>query len=339
MKKILFFLLASIFVIAQKTETINLSKSIKDSRNIYSSFTVIDQRESPEIGGVQFHNDQVNIVFENNASGDIKDWFTKYNKLGSGEQLVFLIEKITISEEKKDKFQMGKLDFRASTFIKKEDGYHFLFRKDTVATVSSRETPYMAQSLAKKVALICADLLKDSYRKMSWEFSISESELANYEVLLKDKLDILKTEALKEGVYKDSHSFFTNNLESGFTLQTNDKGIVTKAVNGDEKKQIRNFYAFVHNGIPYKVIPVGYTEIFKNEKGLFIEARKEDLFPEGSSNAVAIGAAAGGLVGGLIAVAIDASFPKKKRGIPEYEVYLDPLTGNYILPENFGKAK
>ena len=52
-----------------------------------------------------------------------------------------------------------------------------------------------------------------------------------------------------------------------------------------------------------------------------------------------IGTAAGGLVGGLIAVAIDASFTKKKRGIPEYEVYLDPLTGNYILPEDFGKAK
>ncbi|UFH30536.1 hypothetical protein LNP04_11165 [Chryseobacterium sp. C-71] len=339
MKKILFFLLASISMSAQKTEKIDLSKSIKDSKKTYKNFTVIDQRASPEIGAVQFHKDQVKIAFEKNAASDIKDWFTKYNKFGGGEQLVMVLEKINITEEKKDKFQIGKLDFRASTFIKKEDRYHFLYRKDTAATVSSRDTPYMAQSLAKKLALICADLFKDSYRTTPWEFSLSETELSNYEVLLTDKLDILKTDTLKDGVYKDSYSFFTHKPEPGFTLQTNDKGIVTKAINGEEKKPLRNFYAFVYNGIPYKVILVGYTEIFKNENGLFIEAKKEELFAEGTTSGVVIGAAAGGLVGGLIGAAIDLSATKKRRGIPGSEVVLDPLTGNYILPADFGKSK
>jgi hypothetical protein len=341
MRKILFFLLASISMSAQKTETINLSKSIKDSKKTYRNFTVIDQRTSSEIGAVQFHKDQVKIAFEKNAASDIKDWFTKYNKFGGGEQLVMVLEKINITEEKKDKFQIGKLDFRASTFIKKEDGYHFLYRKDTVATVSSRETPYMAQSLAKKLTLISADLFKNSYQTTPWEFSLSETDLSNYEVFLKDKLDILKTNTLKDGVYKDSYSFFTHKPEPGFTIETGKKGVVTKAVNGGKKEPIRNFYAFVHNGIPFKVIPVGYVEIFRDEQGLFIEAKKEELYPESNSPMIMVGGGIGGLIGSVVAnvaiSAIDASAAKKRSAIAGSEVILDPLTGNYILPEDFMK--
>lgn len=80
--------------------------------------------------------------------------------------------------------------------------------------------------------------------------------------------------------YKDFYSFFTHNPEPGFTIETNSKGIATKAIRVEEKKPIRNFYAFVHNGIAFKVIPVGYVEIFRDEKGLFIEAKKEQLFPQ-----------------------------------------------------------
>lgn len=341
MKKILFFLLASLAMTAQKTETINLSKSIKDSKKNVQKF----HHHRPEsISGNwcgQFHKDQVKVAFENNAASDIKDWFTKYNKFGSGEQLVLLLEKISITEEKKDKFQVGKLEFRASTFIKKEDGYHFLYIKDTVATVSSRETPYMAQSLAKKITLVSADLFKNSYQTKPWEFSLSEAELTNYEVLLKDKLDILKTDTLKDGVYRDSYSFFTHNPEPGFIIETDKKGVVTKAVNGERKEPVRNFYAFVDNGVPFKIIPVGYVEIFRDDQGLFIEVKKEELFPESNSPFIMVGGGIGGLIGSVVAnvaiSAIDASAAKKRRAMAGTEVSLDPLTGNYIFPEGFMK--
>lgn len=331
--------MASISLNAQKKEIINLSKSIKDSEKTYRTFTVKDQRVSPEIGSVQFHKDQVSVVFEKDASTDINDWFTKFNKSGAGEELVLVLEKINITEEKKDKHQIGKLDFRASTFIKKEDGYHFLHRKDTAATVSSRDTPYMAQSLAKKFTLICADLFKDSYRTTPWEFSLSETELSNYEVLLTDKLDILKTENLKDGVYKDYYSFFTHNPEPGYTIETNSKGVATKAVKGETKKPIRNFYAFVHNGVPFKVIPVGYVEIFRDDQGLFIQAKKEELFPESNSSFIMIGGGMAGLIGSVVAnvaiVAIDASSAKKRKAMAGTEVSIDPMTGNYIFNEGF----
>ncbi|MGK6343366.1 hypothetical protein ACMGDK_14095 [Chryseobacterium sp. DT-3] len=340
MKKIFFFLLLSGLFFAQKTEVIDLSKSIKDTKNTYKSFTVIDQRPNKEIGSILFHKNQVNIVFENDASKDISDWFYKYNMAKGNDELVLLLENIIISEDIKEKYSIGKLELRASTFKKKNDGYHFVNRIDTVATISSRNTPYLSQSLAKKITLSLADLLKDSYSKTTWEFGISENDLASYHSILIDKLDILKSDALKEGVYKDSYSFFTHNPEPGYTVETNSKGVVTKAVKGDDKKPIRNFYAFVHNGVPFKVIPVGYVEIFRDEMGLFIEVKKEELFPESNSTMVMFGGGIGGLIGSIaVNVAIDAKAAKKRKAMAGTEVSLDPLTGNYILPENFDKSK
>jgi hypothetical protein len=343
MKQIFILLLFSVKLMAQEKETINLSKSIKNDKNSIKTFTVIDQRPNKDIGSVMYHKDQVNVVFENNAEKDITDWFYKNNPVRGNDNFVLLLENIEITEDKKEKSSIGKLNLRASTFIKRDDGYHFVYRIDTVATVSSRTTPYLAQSLAKKTTLIFTDLFKSSYKLKPWEYSISENDLPNYTSLLKDKLDILKTETLKDGVYKDYYSFFTHNPEPGFIIETNTKGIVTKAVNGEKKEPIRNFYAFVHNGIPFKVIPVGYVEIFRDDQGLFIEVKKEELFPESNSSFIMIGGGIAGLIGSVAAnvaiAAIDAGAAKKRRAMAGTEVSLDPFTGHYILPENFSKTK
>ncbi|MCX8533303.1 hypothetical protein [Chryseobacterium luquanense] len=343
MNKIIFFLLVSSLFFGQKTEVIDLSKSIKDSKSTIKTFTVIDQRPNKDIGSILFHKEQVNIIFENDATKDISNWFYKYNTVKGSEELVLLLENLNISEDIKEKYSIGKLELKASTFIKKNDGYYFVNKIDTVATVSSRNTPYLAQSLSKKITLSLADLLKDSYNKRTWEFGISESELANYNSILIDKLDVLKSDSLKEGVYKDSYSFFTHNPEPGFTIETNKKGVVTRAVKGEDKKYISNFYAFIHNGVPFKVIPVGYVEIFRDDQGLFIEVKKEELFPESNSPFIMVGGGIGGLVGSLVAnvaiAAIDSKAAQKRRGMPGTYVSLDPLTGNYILPEDFGKSK
>ena len=119
-----------------------------------------------------------------------------------------MLENLNVSEDKKEKYSIGKLELKASTFIKKEDGYHFIDRIDTVATVSSRTTPYLAQSLARKVTLILTDLLKNLIKATTpWELSISENDFPDYTSVLKEKLSILKADELKEGVYKDYYSF------------------------------------------------------------------------------------------------------------------------------------
>lgn len=343
MKKILIFFLVSTSLCAQKIETIKFSQSVKSKKHNYKTFEVIDQRTNPEIGSVTFHKNQVDIKFQNEATQDLQNWFYKDNPTRGEDDLVLLLEKINVSEEKLEKYSIGKLEVRASTFLKKEDGYYFLSRKDTVTTISSLKTPYLAQSIVKKLTLSISDLLKNSYRAKSWEFAISKEELPNYTALLKDKLEILTTENLKDGVYKDYYSFFTHNPEPGFTIEMNSKGKVKKAVKGTEEIPIRNLYAFVHKGIPYKVIPIGYVEIFRDELGLFIDVKRQDLYPEANSSIMVIGGGIGGLVGSLVGnlaiAAIDANKAKKRKDVGGTEVSLDPYTGNYILPENFNKSK
>lgn len=103
MRNIFLFLLISVFASAQKIETIDLSKSIKDGKNSVKSLTVIDQRENPEVGMVMYHKDEVKIIFENSADKDIKDWFYKYNPVRGNNDMVFLLERLNISEDKKEK--------------------------------------------------------------------------------------------------------------------------------------------------------------------------------------------------------------------------------------------
>ena len=313
------------YTVAQTAELLRLSK-----RTVYRYWDNTDYKIFNNISEVKTETEQ---------------YITKEKYINSlnivDKTYIVLSDKknLSISEDKKEKYSIGKLELKASTFIKKEDGYHFMDRIDTVTTVSSRTTPYLAQSLARKVTLILTDLFKDSYKATPWELSISENDFPDYASVLKEKLSILKANELKEGVYKDYYSFFTHNPEPGFSLQANDKGIVTKAVKGEEKTAIRHFYAFVYQGIAYKNIPVGYTEIFKDDNGVFIEATRAELFPETVTTGVTIGAAAGGMLGGAIGAVIDVSLSKRRKTTVGSKVYLDPFTGNYLLPEDFGKTK
>ncbi|RNA61036.1 hypothetical protein D1631_03335 [Chryseobacterium nematophagum] len=335
MKRILLLLFFPVLLWAQRTEIIDLSKSIKDSKNSIKTFTVIDQRPDKEIGKVMYHKDDVNIVFENDAVTDIKDWFYKDNPVRGNQELILLLENIKISEDKKEKYSIGKLTLKASTFIKKEDGYHFIYRMDTVANVSSRITPYLAQTLAKKITINLTELLKSSYKVNPWKYAISENELNSYSSSLKNNLELYKNDQLEEGAYTDYYSFFTQTPEAGFTLVTNKKGEVTKAINGTEKITLRKMYAFTLNGKAYKNLPLGSsTEILKDEKGFFIMTSKAALFPNDNASGAMIGAMTGGLIGAMVGGIIDASTSSgKKIKNGDLKVYLDPFTGNYIFEE------
>lgn len=55
------------------------------------------------------------------------------------------------------------------------------------------------------------------------------------------------------------------------------------------------------------------------------------------SNGAVIGGAAGGLVGALVGATVDAVVARKRNKMTGSEVFLDPLTGHYILPDDFMK--
>lgn len=129
MRKAFFFFLFTILLQAQKTEAINLTTSVKSKKVNYKSFTVIDNRENKEIGSVMYHNDQVNMVFGNDAEKDLKDWFYSDNPVRGNDELVLLIENIKLSEDKYEKYSLGKLEIRASTFLRKTINIIFCTKK------------------------------------------------------------------------------------------------------------------------------------------------------------------------------------------------------------------
>ncbi|KQR95257.1 hypothetical protein ASG01_05255 [Chryseobacterium sp. Leaf180] len=338
MKKLIIFLFITSFFSAQKTEKIKFNKNIKNEFGSYRGFMVLDQRDSQDIGIISSNSEPTKIVFENeDVAKGIKDWFYEYNSLKTGDQLVLMLEKIKISETKKEKFSEGKLELQASTFLKKPDGYYFLKKKDTVVTVTSDFFPNMAQNLSRKTTAVLADLFQKSYTAKTWQISLQESELPNYTAILKSKAKMTNSTDLKDGVYEDSHSFFTNNPLSGYEIKTNKQGIVKRAEKGYDVKSIHRFYAFVYQGKMYKMVPAGYAEIKKQNEVYQINVTYDDLFPPKSGNYTVYGAIAGGLVGAAIGAMIDSGRTPKGTGGELTLIGLDPLTGNYILPEDFGK--
>uniref|UniRef100_A0AAU6WQ94 Uncharacterized protein n=1 Tax=Chryseobacterium endophyticum TaxID=1854762 RepID=A0AAU6WQ94_9FLAO len=116
------FLLLSVFLSAQKTELISLSRPPKDNKNFIKTFTVIDQRSDKNIGTLIDHNKEVTVAFEHNAVKDLQDWVGQSIEIKGKNDLVLLLEDLKISDEQKEKSTVGKLQFRASTFIKKQTG-------------------------------------------------------------------------------------------------------------------------------------------------------------------------------------------------------------------------
>ncbi|KFF14321.1 hypothetical protein N6B72_06900 [Chryseobacterium soli] len=328
MKKILFLLCPVIFF-AQKIETINLSKSINDRRSTVKSFDVIDQRADKEIGTVMQNKEKVSIVFPNDAVTDIKTWFNKSNKERGNDDMVLMLEKLNVSEEQGEKYSEGKINFKASTFLKRNDGYHFLYRKDTVVTISSRVTAYLSKSLARSIAEGFTDLVRNSQKFLAWEQAIPENELGNYDSLMKNNMALFINKELKDGIYEDFYDFFTQNPQPGFTLEKNSKGEINRAVNGKKKITLYHLYAYVSEGKAYKNTPIGVSEIFKNENGFYIISNRGSLFPVKMN--VAYGSF--GLVGAALGAIETTSKNNREQKKDKTEVYLDPFTGHYQFSE------
>ncbi|KQR95256.1 hypothetical protein ASG01_05250 [Chryseobacterium sp. Leaf180] len=343
MRKLLLFLVCSVSLSAQKTEFIKLLKQVKDPKKMYGKFLVIDQRDVPEIGLVTFNKEKVAVAFENNAEKDISDWLYKDNPTEAKGEFVFQLEKLTVDEEITEKSSVTKLEIKGSSFLKTSDGYHFLNRIDTMAAISSRNTPNRPQSIAKKTDFILGSFIKKSFERKPWQIPLAENELKNYETFLPERAEIFKTEIPKDGIYKDYQSLAAQTTAPGFVMEFDKKGVATKAVNGEQKLRLYEIYAFVHNGVPFKTIPVGYVEIMRDREGLFIQVKREELYPDSSPGFIMIGGGLGGLIGSAVAniaiVAVDRSMAKKRQALPGETVSLDPLTGNYIIPEDFGNTK
>ncbi|MBP7172506.1 MAG: hypothetical protein KBA33_00360 [Cloacibacterium sp.] len=330
MKKTLFLFCSFLTLLlnAQKTP-IKLNVNIKDPHTSTKSLTLLDLRENKEIGSLAYGDEleMKSIDFQPNPEQAFTDWYFRYNKELGDDTMVLVLKKLSVSDEKNDeKTRIAKTDISAGIFIKKDNQYNFVTRVDTTYSVKGSNI----QSLVlQSIPYVLGKAIKKSYSIVPWKNSLTKEELPNYENVLQSQMSTFKNEPLKNGIYKNYFSFFTQNPEEGtYSYIKDDKGNLTRAIGMDkDKKRVpaRQIYAYIENGKAFRNTAIGFQEIFRDDKGYYLLTNHASLFPEQMDSSYGMF----GLIG-AIAGSIAADSANKKNQVKEkVKFYLDPLTGNY----------
>ena len=329
MKKTLLLLVFSVFLSAQNTQPIYLSQNIKDKKELTKSLTFIDHRLDKEIGTINSKKGPVEIKFDSDdVKYEVEKWFAGDNKNAKGNNdFVILLEELKISENPEDKIPLLKT--KISSFLKRNDKYYFVNRYENVDGFNPKSTP---GSVSTKIAFNMANLIKDSYSKLPIGLPIPEEQLLNYESFLLKNLKVFNTNPLTEGVYESYKDFGDLKVKPGYHTAKNKKNEIVKIENENNLRvKDLDLFGFVEDGIPYKITPVGYLEIFRDEKGLYVVSNRAELFPQNSSGLTVGLMMGGGILGAAIGVAIDSQSRKNRADLGFYNVYIDSFTGDYVF--------
>ena len=328
MRKTLLFLMFSLVLSAQNTQSIDLNQSIKDKKGLTKSVTFIDHRPDQEIGNIISKKESVAIKFAtSDLKSEVEKWFTEDNKNSKGNNdIVILLEQLKIFETQPS--GNPALKTKISSFLKRNDKYYFVNRFENVDAFTLKSTP---SAVSYKIALNLATLIRNSYTKLPIGSAIPEGEIFNYDSVLMKSLKLFNTNPLTEGVYENYKSFRELNPKIEYHTVKNKKNeIVRIANNQDLRVADMDLFGFVDDGIPYKITPIGYLEIFKDEKGLYIISNRGELMPQNSSGATVGIMMGGGIAGVAIGMIIDSQTRKNRNDLGFYNVYIDSFTGDYV---------
>lgn len=340
MKKIIVFFLFSVFLSAQKTEIIELKENIKDRKGFTKSLTLIDNRADKEIGKVSNKKGEVEIELpEGDLKSFIEAWFAQDNKVKGNNDIVLMLEDLKVYDEQaeNDIIMYAKAKIKISSFLKRNDKYYFINRFDNVIVCDPKRTASVSKYLSLTIEEILAEFIKTSYSNPVLSQYIVENDIANYNADFSKNNKSLNQE-LKNGVYLNFKSFSDQKPAEGYYFEKNKKGKVVRIKNQEDLTiSLGETFGYVDGGIAYRLIPTGFQEMKKDEKGYYIITSRAQLFTEKSGNGAMIGAVAGGLVGAAIGAAIDSGsniaavkgFGFKSPTMTK--VYIDSLTGAYIF--------
>ncbi|KAA0129828.1 hypothetical protein FY557_03720 [Chryseobacterium sp. SN22] len=324
------FLSFSIWVSAQKTEQIKLNQNIKDKSSRTKSLTVIDNRSDKNIGTVTYKGETVGLKFPgNDLKSDIEKWFTEDNKARGSNDIVLLFEEIKVSEFKET--QLAKAKVKISSFINRNGRYYFINRYNNTLAFNPKLTPNVPRTISIALSTILSTLINDSYSHIAFSTPIAETDLNNYEAIVGKNIKYLNVPELTPGVYTDFRSFYLQTPKEGYYVDKNKKGKVTGIKNREDLLiSSEEIFGYVEDGKAYRLTPVGFLAMPKDDKGYYVVSSRQELFPPQNNNAMMIGAMTGGMLGALIGAAIDSSGSGRRNPNMELSnVYIDPLTGEY----------
>lgn len=341
MKIRLLFFLFSTFISAQNYQFIELRKNIKDKNHTAGSLTLLDRREDKFIGIVSHRKDLYEVKFERDDLDElISDWFIEYNKERGNNQYFLMLEYLKVKDIPTERSIKGHLEMQAATFLKKNNQFYFLKKNKISKDYLQKDHAYITRAIAVSISAELSNIIKDSYDIKELNIPISETDIENYEKVISEKLPIFSSESFADWVYKDYESFAMQKPDKELMVRKNKDGVIKGVKRVDDYDILnREVFAVVDNGLAYKRTPTSLIEIEKDNNGFFIMASEDELFPQNNTMTVA-GAASFGIIGGIIGAVIDvASSKARKQNAKYYRVGIDALTGEYILPENFGRPK
>lgn len=342
MYKIFFFLIITICISAQKTEFIKLDQSIKDRKSLTKSLTLIDNRTDKNIGKIDDKGELVTVRFEDeDIKSHVENWFLKDNKKTGNTDIVVVLEELKVyNEQDQDKeYPYAKTKIKVSSFLKRNNNYYFIYRFDNVIVCNPKRVAHAPKYLAEQISEIMTDFIKVSYSNAVISYSIPENEIYNYNKYLSKNYKAFNNSELKEGVYTDFKSFYKQEPNADYSLRKNKKGKVVRLIHKDLPTSLSEMFCYVEGAKVYRLTPVGFDEMKKDEKGFYIYSSRANLFAESKTGGVLVGAVAGGVVGAVIGAAIDSGSNRNSGAINgigfksslEANVYIDSLTGAYVF--------
>ena len=317
---------------AQKVEFIKLTQNIKDKFSRTKSLTVIDNRADKNVGAVMYKGEPVQIKFtDENVKNYIESWFAGDNKTRGNNDITLLLEEITINDFKET--GLAKAKVKISSFINRNGKYYFINRYNSTLDFNSKVTPNIPRTFSFIISNIFSSLINDSYSHIALSTPVLEPELTNYESIVSKNIKYLNILELTNGVYTDFRSFSLQKPQEGYYVDKNKKGRVTGIKNRDNLLVSgEEIFGYVEDGKAYRLTPVGFLEMQKDDKGYYVVSSRLELFPPQNSNGVMMGAMMGGMVGALIGAAIDSSGTNRRNPNTELSnIYIDPITGEYTF--------
>lgn len=342
MRKLLFFLLISATITAQKVELITLNQNIKDKKGFIKSLTLIDNRRDKVIGSVTDKDGKAEIKF---ADADLEihfeKWFQSDNSKVGNTDIVIMLEDLKVYDEQDNNktFPYAKAKIKISGFLRRNDKYYFISRFNNVIVCNPKTVSHPQKYLAQQISDVISEFIKITYSGTVSGTYIPENEINSYNEYLIKNNKALNNSVLENGVYTSFKTFYNQQPNFEYSLEKNKKGKVVRLIKNDLSTSFSEMYCYVENGVAYKLTPVGFDEMKKNEKGFYIHSSRVNLFAETKSGGVMIGAIAGGVVGALIGAAIDSGSNGANGAVKgigfkstqESNVFIDSLTGAYIF--------
>lgn len=343
MKKLLLFsLLLSVVSFAQKVELITLNQNIKDKKNFVKELTLIDARKDKTIGSIADKNEIAEIEFaDKNLPEYFEKWFLANNKTTGNNDIVIMLEELKVyNEQDKNKtFPYAKAKIKISGFLKRSDRYYFINRFDNVIVCNPKIVSHPQKYLAQQISDTISEFILVTYSGLVTSFYVPENEITNYhDYLIKNNKSLIKT-VLENGVYTNFKTFYNQEPNYSYNIEKNKKGEVVRLKKDQVVVPFSEMYCYVEDGIAYKLTPVGFDKMQKNDRGFYIHTSRVNLFSESKTGGMIVGAITGGVVGALIGAAIHSESNGTNgavngigfRSTEESDVYIDSLTGAYIF--------